>query len=185
MVHQGEMWQLYYGNGESIEGAGWDSERGNPKEKDSEIVGIATVFLFRKVADGGLEVLWQKRADNVDRYPGEWDISAGGHINLGETIVEGAIREVREEIGATITRDDLYLVTEQSHNKNRIAWVFAVDYTGREEDFKFSDGEVSELRWIPYEEMKEFIKKYAKKPLKKDKLTFKNLDYWFEIHGYL
>ena len=55
----------------------------------------------------------------------------------------------------------------------------------KEEDFKFDDGEVSEVRWIPYAGMEEFRERFAKKPLRKDKITFKCLKRWFEQNGYL
>lgn len=182
-MHQDEKWQVYAPNGEPIPGLGRDSALGNPETtEDDEIVGVAVVFLYR-MRDGGLEFLWQKRSEKVDRYPGDYDISAGGHINLGESLVEAAIREAREEIGAEITADELQYVTMIPFNKNRFAWVYAVDYTGREEDFAFNDEEVSEVRWVPYEKMEEFRKEFAKLPLKKDELTFLFLDRWLKMHG--
>ena len=69
-MHKDETWQLYYKNGEPIPGAGWDSARDNPTGKDTEIVGVAIVFLYRRNGDR-LEFLWQKRSDEIDRYPGD------------------------------------------------------------------------------------------------------------------
>lgn len=182
-MHLDEMWQLYAPNGEAIPGAGWESSLGNPEKSGSDkIVGIAVVFLYRINSEGILELLWQKRSEKIDRFPGDYDISAGGHINLGESLTEAAVREAREEIGANITTDDLQFVTEAQFNKNRFAWVYMVDYTGREEDFKFDDGEVSEVKWVPYAEMEEFVAKYAKAPLKNDKFTFLALNNWFKMH---
>lgn len=184
LMHKDEKWQVFHPNGEAIEGAGWDSALGNPEETGSPlIVGVAVIFLYRKNQEGGLEFLWQKRADSIDRYPGEWDISAGGHINLGESLIDAAIRETREEIGAIISGGDLNFVTMRPFFKNRFAWIYAVDYTGRDGDFSFNDQEVSEVRWVSYDEMDEFRKTYAKKPLKKDDLTFIFLKAWLEIHG--
>ena len=186
MSHDNEIWQVYKANGEPIPGEGWEARLGNPEETGADaIVGVAVVFLFRIVSEAQVEVLWQKRSAKVDRHPNTYDISAGGHINLGESLVEGAVREVSEEIGAEISADDLNLVTITSFNRNRLAWVFAVDYTGRTENFSFDDGEVSEVRWVPLGQMNEFRKRFAKKPLKKDKLTFKMLERWFEQHGYI
>lgn len=184
-MHKDEMWQVYAPNGEVIPGEGWDSALGNPEETGSDkIVGVAVVFLFR-VTQNRVELLWQKRSANVDRHPNDYDISAGGHINLGESLIDAAIRESYEEIGAKISKNDLYFVTMRPFNKNRFAWVYVADYTGRKEDFSFDDGEVSEVKWVPLEETDEFREKYAKKPLKKDKLTFKSLREWFKQHGYL
>ena len=182
-MNKDEVWQLYYPNGEPIVGEGWDAGLDNPeKTGDAGIVGVAVVFLYRRGKDG-LELLWQRRSECIDRYPGDFDISAGGHINLGESVAEAAVREAREEIGAEISSEDLKFVTMRPFNKNRFAWVYAVDYTGREEAFHFDDKEVSEVRWVEFARTDEFREKYAKAPLKKDRLTFACLEEWFLQHG--
>lgn len=182
-MHTDESWQLFARNGEPIPGASWDSALGNPDYEAKEIVGIAIVFLYRVREDGELEFLWQRRAPNIDRYPGYYDLSAGGHINLGEPTVEAAIREGREEIGVSLTADDLQYGFMQPFNKNRLAWLYFVDYTGRAEDFHFDDNEVDEVKWVPYREMGEFVKNYAKPPLARDEMTFVLVDAWLKMHG--
>lgn len=185
-MHKDEIWQVYKPNGEPDFGVGWDSGLDNPeKTNQSEIVGVAVVFLFRVNDEGILELLWQKRSELINRYPGDYDISAGGHINLGESLVEAAVRETREEIGAEITTDDLHFVTERGFNQNRFAWVYAVDWTGRPEEFHFDDNEVSEVKWVPFSKTEEFKKRFGKEPLKKDSLTFALLGDWFKQNGYL
>lgn len=183
-MHKDEIWQTYCSNGEPIENGGWDAALDNPEKTGSDaIVGVAVVFLYRVLEDGTVELLWQRRSEEVDRYPGSYDISAGGHINLGESLVEAAVREVHEEIGVLVTAEDLNLVTMRGFNKNRLAWVYAVDFTGRKEEFRFNDKEVSEVRWVPFSETEEFRTKFAKEPLKKDSLTFDCLREWFLQRG--
>jgi 8-oxo-dGTP pyrophosphatase MutT (NUDIX family) len=183
-MHHDEMWQVYRPNGEPIVGSGWNSALGNPEETGADaIVGVAVIFVYRKNDDDILELLWQRRSERVDRFPGDYDISAGGHINLGESLVEGAVRECHEEIGAEIGADDLRFVTMRPFNKNRFAWVFAVDWTEKKETFKFNDEEVSEVKWVPFEETEAFCLKSAKAPLKKDKLTIALLREWFLHNG--
>lgn len=184
-MHKDEIWQLYYQNGEPIVGEGWPASKGNPEVTgDDGIVGVAVVFLYRRGKDG-LEFLWQKRSEKIDRYPGDWDISAGGHINLGESLVDAAVREAREEIGAEITPEELEFVAARPFNKNRFAWIYLTDWTSKIENFHFDDEEVSEVRWVKYGKMEEFRKKYAKASLKKDDLTFEFLRTWLEMHGNL
>ena len=183
-MHKDEMWQVYAPNGEAIPGEGWDSARDNPEKTGSDkSVGVAVVFLYRYNDGGELELLWQKRADGIDRYPGYYDISAGGHINLGETVVEGAMRECREEIGAEIDASLLQFAFTKPFNQNRFAWIFMVDWTGRPDEFHFDDKEVSEVKWVLYSETEEFRKKYAKPPLQRDDITFLNLDDWMRMRG--
>ena len=184
-MHRDETWQTYYPNGDFVVGAGWGAVLNNPEETGADvIVGAAVVFLYR-YGDKGLELLWQKRSEKVDRFPGEFDVSAGGHINLNESATEAAVRETREEIGVEISEKDLRFVVAQPFNRNRFIWVYLVDFTGRAEDFHFDDGEVSEVRWVPFEETNDFRLKYAKAPLKEMDLTFGCIKEWFLKHGVL
>jgi len=45
------------------------------------------------------ELYLQKRSIWKDRNPGRWDSSAAGHVDSGETCLESARRELREELG--------------------------------------------------------------------------------------
>ncbi len=52
--------------------------------------------------------LWmQKRSPEKDIQPGKWDTSVGGHMAVGETPVESALREMKEEIGLDLNTDEL------------------------------------------------------------------------------
>ena len=45
------------------------------------------------------EILLQKRPLDKDIQPGKWDTSVGGHLDLGETFLAAAKREMKEELG--------------------------------------------------------------------------------------
>ncbi|WP_452221300.1 NUDIX hydrolase [Lacinutrix salivirga] len=53
------------------------------------------------------EVLLQQRAASKVICPLLWDVSVAGHIDAGETLKSGAVREIKEEIGLTISEDNL------------------------------------------------------------------------------
>ena len=53
------------------------------------------------------EILIQQRGRNKDTHPLLWDVSVAGHIGAGEDIETAAQREVEEEIGLSIKKDDL------------------------------------------------------------------------------
>jgi isopentenyldiphosphate isomerase len=53
------------------------------------------------------EVLLQKRGSEKLTFPNYWDVSVAGHVGAGEAIEEAAVREVLEEIGLQITRNEL------------------------------------------------------------------------------
>ncbi len=56
------------------------------------------------------EILIQKRAKSKDTFPGLWDISVAGHIGAGESAENSAIRETKEEIGLSISKNDLEFI---------------------------------------------------------------------------
>ena len=58
------------------------------------------------------EILVQKRSPKKETFPNLWAISVAGHVRSGETSIEAAIREIKEEIGKKVTEEDLiYLFT--------------------------------------------------------------------------
>jgi 16S rRNA (adenine1518-N6/adenine1519-N6)-dimethyltransferase len=59
------------------------------------------VFVFN---DRG-ELFLQKRSHRKDRFPGCWDSSAAGHVDVGETYEGCAYRELREELELGIDLD--------------------------------------------------------------------------------
>jgi 8-oxo-dGTP pyrophosphatase MutT (NUDIX family) len=48
------------------------------------------------IVDSDKRVLFLKRSDYVDKFAGEWDLP-GGHIQIGEDLMVGLKREVKEE----------------------------------------------------------------------------------------
>ena len=64
-----------------------------------------TVHIWLYTSKG--EILLQQRAASKAICPLLWDVSVAGHIDAGETIESGAIREIKEEIGLKIQEDDL------------------------------------------------------------------------------
>jgi 16S rRNA (adenine1518-N6/adenine1519-N6)-dimethyltransferase len=51
------------------------------------------------VRNGRGELLLQKRSHRKDQFPGCWDSSAAGHVNVGEEYAVTATRELVEELG--------------------------------------------------------------------------------------
>lgn len=64
-----------------------------------------TVHIWFFTADG--RVLIQQRARNKETHPLLWDVSVAGHVGAGEEIEDAAVREIKEEIGLAIIKDDL------------------------------------------------------------------------------
>jgi isopentenyl-diphosphate delta-isomerase len=73
----------------------------------------ATVHIWLFTSDE--KILLQKRALTKKVFPGIWDISVAGHISAGEAILDGAKREVFEEIGLKLTDKDLIKIGTRIH----------------------------------------------------------------------
>ena len=53
------------------------------------------------------KILLAQRAASKTIFPLLWDVSVAGHIDAGESVIEGAIREVKEEIGLCLNKNEL------------------------------------------------------------------------------
>jgi isopentenyldiphosphate isomerase len=58
------------------------------------------------VVNGVPQVLLQRRSQTKDTWPGRVDVAVGGHVTAGEDAA-AALREAEEEIGLTLTLDDV------------------------------------------------------------------------------
>ncbi len=75
-----------------------------------------TIHLWLYTKQG--EVLLQQRSRKKAIHPLLWDVSAAGHIDAGETFLEAAIRETKEEIGLELQPKDLIKIGVEFHETN-------------------------------------------------------------------
>ena len=164
MSHSDELWQEYHPNGEPIQGTGHPKSHFETTHP-SAICDTVHIWLYR---DGktGRELLFQHRSATVTYAPNTWDISAAGHINLGESRSQAALREAHEEIGAHLDPKKLrFVFSYKFPGSHAIHSVYLYDYTGQPTDFHFNDSEVSDLKWVPLSSLHTFIKKGGVKPI--------------------
>ena len=109
-------------------------------------------------------VLLQRRALCKESWPGLWDISVAGHIDAGESAVDAAIRETREEIGLTITGDDLQhlgtlryqCVVRPDFIENEFHEVYLVRRFLDLSALALDADEVMEVRWVRLHELAQY-----------------------------
>lgn len=150
------LWQLYNEDGSPKVGQGATKDEAFSK---GLLHGSSHVWIWRRNDRNGVEVLLQKRAATKRTWPNRLDISAAGHIDLGEDPLTAAVREAREEIGLTIKPEALqeiavreaYAVAERGEIENEIVWVYLYEIAG---DIKLSvsEDEVASIVWKKLED---------------------------------
>ncbi len=62
---------------------------------------------FYEVGGSDTFLYFQKRADDKADFPSLFDITAAGHIEVGEKVVDAGMREIEEEVGVSIDQEQL------------------------------------------------------------------------------
>lgn len=89
---------------------------------------VVHILVFNK--EGAL--LLQKRSLNKDVAPGKWDTSVGGHVNIGEDILEAVRREMKEELGITMCKPEfLYTYIHSNSYETELVYTYSCTYEGK------------------------------------------------------
>ena len=137
------------------------------------------------------EVLLQRRCATKDSNPNMLDISSAGHLSAGDDSLEGALRELKEELNLEIKPEDLQFVktlkrsskyTETFIN-NEFDDLYIVRTDKKIEDMKFQEEEISEIMYVPYKQFKKMVKNNQTDLLRHDdefEILFKMFDNEFD-----
>ena len=126
------------------------------------LIPASYVYLLR---DGS--VLLQLR-QNTGYMDGYWAAGAAGHVEAGETAVDAAVRELREELGLSVQREDLVPSsvmhrTDGSDNprEQRVEWFFScASWAG--EPTILEPRKCAELSWFPLDDLPAQIPEYER-----------------------
>ncbi|WP_051617284.1 NUDIX hydrolase [Desulfonatronovibrio hydrogenovorans] len=111
------------------------------------------------VYDRDHRLLIQKRHRSKSLYPGRWDLSATGHLKAGESATDGAMRELREEVGVAPKALRLATIINGSSETN-----FEFIYLFNAGRVKFSPSpnpeEVEETMFIDRDDMESLVSEF-------------------------
>lgn len=106
----------------------------------------ANVFVFNSKG----ELFVHKRAENLNLYPGMWDVKFGGLVRADESYEEAALREMNEEAGITgVTLTDLFRQKSRRRENLTNRKIFQCTYNG---EITLDKTEVAEGRFVKVEE---------------------------------
>ena len=99
------------------------------------------------------EILLQKRSKNKRVNPSKWGI-CGGKVDLGETTLDAGIRETLEEIGISLNKEELKLLSMDTIEKIH----FTVYYVRKDVNINECKLQIEELEEVKYFKLEELSK---------------------------
>lgn len=124
------------------------------------VIPAGYVFLF-DAGPTGERVLLQRRS-STGYYDGWWGASAAGHIDAGESVVHGTLREAAEEIGVEIAPVDLVPLTTMHRTgptsasvEQRVDFFFACRAWAGEPELL--ETKADDLRWFDLGDLPDLV----------------------------
>ena len=125
------------------------------------------IWIVRKQGDR-IQILLQKRSKNKDSFPGCYDISSAGHIPAGDDFAESGLRELEEELGLVIQKEELIdcgfhrVFTENEFHgihyvDNQISKVFLLWKDIEVENLHLQEEEIESAMWMDFKECKDAV----------------------------
>jgi isopentenyldiphosphate isomerase len=134
--------------------------------KDGDWHRVAHVWVFNSKG----EVLCHKRADCKKLFPSLWDMIIGGHTDVDESYKDAVVREAAEEIGIRFDIERLAeigkwkgVANPTEPNNREFIKIFAVKHDASIESLKPKEDEISELKFISLQKLKEMSKNEQEK----------------------
>ena len=142
-----ELRDIYDGKGYKT---GVKKERSENLE-DGEYYLAAEVWII----NSNSKILIQQRSSNKDILPNMWGLTTGCMIT-GEDTVEGALREVKEEIGISLEKDELNFI-RRIFRKNSIWDIYFVYKDVELSKLILQTEEVSNVKLVSIEEFNSML----------------------------
>ena len=118
----------------------------------------AVMLMLIRNTEKGEEILFQKRK-NTGYCDGQYDVTASGHVEEGETMTEAMCREAKEEVSIGIEPEGLEFVCLNHSNYNNGTYYNGY-FIARKWEGMPSIGEpekIEELKWVNINQLPENI----------------------------
>lgn len=143
-----ELWDVYDKRG---------CKTGKTKQRGSLLIsGEFHLAMEIWIVNEEKQLLIQRRAQSKKILPDIWGMTTGC-IVAGEDSVSGCIREVQEEIGISLTADDIIFL-QRIFRTNTIWDVYVAHKNADLAQLVLQQEEVSEVKWITFDELREMLK---------------------------
>jgi isopentenyldiphosphate isomerase len=119
--------------------------------KNGEFHLVVHIYIINKKG----EFLIQKRSLKKKIYPGLWDVT-GGAVISGEDSETAALREVKEEVGIQLLRDDLVYITRLKR-RNTLVDVWAAYKDAAVEDVVMQEDEVDAVKYVSGDDLIDIV----------------------------
>lgn len=136
-----ELWDIYDRNGIKT----------NKLKSDEEDIleGEYHLAIEAWIINSASQILIQKRADSCKVLPNIWGLTTGKLIS-GETSINGCIREVKEELGLKIMKEDITFIRRIF--RTDLIWdLYLIKKDFLLEDLILQKSEVSKVKWVSIE----------------------------------
>ena len=102
------------------------------------------------------ELFLQKRSMKKDCFPGVWDSSASGHLNVGEEYDACALREVQEELGFILpcVPVRLFKIDACPETGQEFVWIYRCEAEG---PFSLHPEEIETGAWFSPESINDWM----------------------------
>mgnify|MGYP001037458902 CR=1 FL=1 len=142
-----ELWDIYDA---CFQKTGKLHERGK-QLKEGEYHLVVHIFPINQQK----QILVQKRSDTVEWFPGSWAVTGGSALN-GEDAWQACQRELKEELGIQIQKEDAQLFAIlKRHDSFNAVWVIRSEVS--EKDLKLQKEEVAQAKWIEMDNIKKMM----------------------------
>ena len=120
---------------------------------DGQQVLTACAFIHRSV-DGEHQVFLPKRAATKKFLPNKFELP-GGHVDYGEEMVAGLIREIDEEFGVAVSVGDpfaAFTYVNEVKGSHSLELVYFAQFTDENPDITLNPSDHSEAGWYSRDE---------------------------------